>query len=471
MRTAFKIAIALALSAGLFPALAQKPLQLPKGLPAYGPLQPFAPNVVEHRLSNGLTVWLAPRPGYPKVTFALAVRGGLANDPAAMPGLSDLLASTVTLGTKTRTASQIDQQIAAAGGEISARADKDDIVISTNVPSWKMHDGLAILADIAQNANFPGNQITLAKLHAVNALRGQESRPRFLAFRAMEKVVFGSNPYSVFAPTQASIAKMNADMLRSFYAQRFQPSHALLIVIGNFEPGSMMSAVSEAFGQWSTSQAGKLAPVPQPQASVAPGIAVVNRPGSVQTAILLASVAPTGQSPDYPAFMVANALYGGMFSARLDSDIREDKGYTYGAGSEYQTWAGTGLFFSAANVRNTVTGATLNEFLYQLNRMATTAPRPDEVERAQRHLVGSEALRMQSQESMAAQLAAIWSAGLTPADLARQNEAYLHITLNDVEAIGKKYFPAAKQNIVMVGDRNVIATQVAPFDLTLHPVP
>lgn len=471
MRALFRSGLVLVLSAAVLPAFAQKPLKLPKDLPAYGPLKPFVPHVVEDKLPNGLSVWLSPRPGYPKVSFALAVRGGLANDPAGMPGLSDMLASTVTLGTKTRTTTQIEEQIAAAGGEISGHADKDDIVVSTDVPSWKMQNGLAILADVAQNAAFPQDQVALAVRHAANTLRGQESNPRFLALRATQKVVFGANPYSVYAPTQAAIAKMDPDILRSSYAQRFQPGNALLIVVGDFDPAQMMEAVTQAFGGWSASQAPQLAAVPQPQPKVAPGIAVVDRPGSVQSAVVLARVAPTEHSPDYPAFTVANALYGGMFSARLNMDIREDKGYTYGAGSEYFTWARAGMLLSAASVRNAVTGATLNEFLYQLNRMATTDPRPDEVGQAQRHLIGSEALRMQSQQTMAAQLAALWSAGLTPADMARENQAFLHVTVNEVAAIGRKYFPAAKQSIVMVGDRKAIAAQTAPFGFTLYPAP
>src|SRR5580700_5428787 len=158
-------------------AYAQKAPKLPGDLPAYGPLKPYAgPKVISSKLSNGLTVWLVPRPGYPKVAFALAVHGGLASDPKDLPGLSDVLASTVTLGTKSRTAKQLTEEIAAAGGALNSRADSDSVVVSTDVPSWKMQVALRLLADIAQNATFPEDQVALTKKNSAEELRGQEAR-------------------------------------------------------------------------------------------------------------------------------------------------------------------------------------------------------------------------------------------------------------------------------------------------------
>lgn len=472
MRIRIEGILLFALSAGFLPSFAQKAPKFPKDMPAYGPLQPFVPPlVVEKKMSNGMTVWLIPRPGFPKVALALAVRGGLANDPEAMPGLSELLASTATLGTKSRTAKQIAQQIAAAGGDLKTQANKDDIVISTDVPSWKLLAGLTILADMAQNAQFPEEQVTLAKRNAAADQRGQESKSGLAALRAAQKVVFGDNPYSVYAPTEAAIAKIDSNTLRQAYAQRFQPGRTILIAVGDFTTSQIMPAIDAAFGKWPASQEPALSDIPQPQQQVSHDIFVVDRPGSVQTMVMLGTIGPTERDPDYPAFEVANMLYGGTNSARLHTNIREDKGYAYGAGTIYQTWAGTALFLSAASVRNAVTGATLNEFEYELNRMATTSPRPDELEAAQRHLIGTQALAMQSQEELANKLASLWSVGLTSAAMEREGAEFLKVTLEDVAAIGKKYYPAYKQNIVMVGDKNVIAAQVAPFGVKLRAAP
>jgi zinc protease len=223
-----------------------------------------------------------------------------------------------------------------------------------------------------------------------------------------------------------------------------------------------MPLINRAFAGWQEPQQGAAPPIAAPQAQAHHEMFVVERPGSVQTTMLLGGIGPTERDPQYVPFQVSDTILGGMSSARLGSNIRENKGYSYGAGSLLQTYAGTALSYSGANVRNAVTGAAFNEFLYELNRMATTTARPDELERAQRHLVGSQALQLQSQVELTNQFCDLWSKGL-PADTLEQQD--------DVTKISREYFPAYKQTIVMVGDKKVIADQVAPFGLQIEPAP
>jgi zinc protease len=465
-------AAATLLMAFSLPLRAQKPPKLPDDLPAYGPLKPYvSPKVAASTLPNGMTLWLVPRPGYPKVTFALAVHGGLASDPQDLAGLSELLASSVTQGTTTRTAKQIAEQIGAAGGDLTSRADEDDIVVSVQVPSWKIQDGLALLADISQNAAFPEDQVALIKRNSAEELRGSESRSIFLARRALAKLIFGPNPYSVIAPTEEAIAKINSESLAQAYRSRFRPGQALFVAVGDFDAAQMMPLINRAFAGWQEPQQGAAPPIAAPQAQAHHEMFVVERPGSVQTTMLLGGIGPTERDPQYVPFQVSDTILGGMSSARLGSNIRENKGYSYGAGSLLQTYAGTALSYSGANVRNAVTGAAFNEFLYELNRMATTTARPDELERAQRHLVGSQALQLQSQVELTNQFCDLWSKGLPADTLEQQGAEILKVTLDDVTKISREYFPAYKQTIVMVGDKKVIADQVAPFGLQIEPAP
>jgi zinc protease len=465
-------AAAVLLLAFVFPLHAQKVPRLPEDLPVYGPLKPYvSPKVVKSTLANGLTVWLVPRPGYPKVTFALAVHGGLASDPQDLAGLSELLASSVTQGTKTRTAKQIAEQIGVAGGDLTSRADEDDIVVSVQVPSWKIQDGLSLLADVSQNAAFPEDQVALIKRNSAEELRGSESRSIFLARRALAKLVFGANPYSVIAPTEDAIAKINSELLAQAYRSRFRPGQALFVAVGDFDAAHMVPMITHAFAGWQEPQQSAAPPIAAPQAQAHHEIFIVERPGSVQSTILLGSIGPTERDPQYVPFEVSDTILGGMSSARLGSNIRENKGYSYGAGSLLQTYAGTALSYSGANVRNAVTGAAFNEFLYEFNRMATTTARPDELERAQRHIVGSQALQLQSQVELTNQFCDLWSKGLPADALEQQGAQILKVTLDDVAKIGREYFPASKQTIVMVGDKKVIADQVAPFGLQIEPAP
>src|SRR5438552_17237353 len=154
MRT-FHALIATCLLSASF-AHAQKERPLPKDLPPYGPVAPLkAPTVKTVQLDNGLTVWLVAREGFPKVAFTVAVRGGLAADPRDRPGLGEVLAKTVTQGTKTRSARQVAEQFQAAGGDLSARAGQDSIFLSTSVLADKFTQVLPVLADVVMNANFP----------------------------------------------------------------------------------------------------------------------------------------------------------------------------------------------------------------------------------------------------------------------------------------------------------------------------
>ncbi len=185
-------------------AHAQKEHSLPKDLPPYGPVAPLkTPTVKTLQLDNGLTVWLVAREGFPKVALTVAARGGLAADPKDRPGLAEVLAKTLTQGTKTRTARQVAEQFQFAGGDLSARAGQDAIFVSTSVLAEKFNQVLPLLADVVMNANFPDAEVKIAKSNVANSLRSRESQPGFLANRALAKVMFGDHPYSVIAPTQS----------------------------------------------------------------------------------------------------------------------------------------------------------------------------------------------------------------------------------------------------------------------------
>lgn len=448
---------------------AEKTPPLPKDLPPYGPTVPFhAPRVEVKKLANGLTLWLVSRPGFPKVAFALAVRGGMASDPAERPGLSELLMATLDQGTKTRSAKQIAEEIQAAGGDLSGEARADVVLVATDVLASKAEAALALLADVFENATFPDSEVALARRNAADSLRAQEADPGFLASRALAKEVFGSHPYSVVSPTQDSISRTQPEELRKQYVRRFRPDHGILVAVGDFNEATLAAAVEKLFSKW---QPPKEAPVPaiaEPAHENPHAVFVVERPESVQTTFAIACFGPLERHPDFAATQVANAVYGGMFGSRLVKNIREDKGYTYSPRAFLQSRREAGILQTRADVRNPVTGATLNEIEYELNRMATTAPTEDEVTQARRYLVGLQAIRLQSQQSVARQLATLWSYGLPSEELGLESERIQKVTAQDVEAAGKKYFPASRQTIVAVGEEKVIKEELAPLGLPVR---
>jgi predicted Zn-dependent peptidase len=449
---------------------AQKEQPLPKDLPPYGP-QPAlqGPDVKVSKLDNGLTVWLVAQPGLPKISLNVAVMGGLASDPASRPGMSELLSRTLKQGTKTRSAKQIAEEIQAAGGDLETGANRDRIVVSTSVLSAKAEATIGLLADILENASFPEDEVTLAKRNLSESLRQREAQPGFQANRALAHLLFGSGPYSVIAPTQDSVAQTTSADLRREYARRFRPDQSMIVAVGDFEPAKMSALLKEKFSGWKAPATPAITVNAKATAPAPHGVYFVERPNSVQTTLVLASFGPLRGDPDYEATEVANAVYGGTFSSRLISNIREDKGYTYSPGSNVQTLRQAGIVRTQADVRNAVTGASLNEINYELNRMVTTTPTEEELSRAKRFLLGIEAIQLQARGAVASELSSLWLNGLSPDGIATYGKKINSATTEEVNLAAQKYFPAARMTIVAVGEEKVIRDALGPFGLPLEP--
>jgi len=457
--------IAAALLATAVPACAaDKGPPLPKDLPPYSATKPVsAPAVQQLKLDNGMEVWLEPLPGFPKVAFSLAVRGGYDMDPGNRPGMADLLAAVVSQGTKTRSAQQIAEQFQAAGGDLTATASPDSIVLAISVLNDKAIAALSTIGDVMQSAAFPDQEVEIAKNNAASSLQASEAEPDFLAKRALYRSLFGNHPYAVTAPTSDSIANTLAADLRAEYARRFRPDRTLLVVVGDFDQAALTSAIRQTFGSWKSSGTEPLPAVAKPAPSLTRAMVYVPRENSVQTALYLGTLGPKRSDPDYAAARVANAIYGGMFGSRLITNIREDKGYTYSPFAQLAPLRETGVLVTRADVRNAVTGASYNEISYELNRMATTSPEQQELDSAKRYLNGSLALQLQSREAVARLLATLWVSALPPDEIGAQSRKIESVTPEDVQKAGQKYFPAARMTVIAVGEESVIRDQLAGF--------
>jgi zinc protease len=396
------------------------------------------------------------------------VLGGLAVDSRDRPGLSELLATTLSQGTKTRSAKQIAEEIQSAGGDLSVGADRDSISVSTSVLSSKTELAAGLLADMLENAYFPDSEVALAKRNLSNSLREREAQPGFQANRALARVLFGSGPYSVIAPTQDSLGRMTSDELRQEFSRRFRPDQAILVAVGDFDAAKMTMMIREKLGGWRAPTAPPATVNAKPAGPAPHEVTFVARPNSVQTTLVLAGFGPLRSDPDYEAAEVADAIYGGTFTSRLVTNIREDKGYTYSPGSNLATLRQAAVFRTKADVRNAVTGASLNEILYEMNRMATTSPTDEELSRAKRFLLGIEAILLQSRSSVGGELAALWLNGLGPDAIASYNRKISATTAEDVDAVARKYFPASRMTIVAVGEEKVIRDALAPFALPME---
>ena len=241
-----------------------------------------------------------------------------------------------------------------------------------------------------------------------------------------------------------------------------------MIAVGDFQNEKMLQLAKSALGGWKApANAASRCPV-SPPTEVEHVVFVVLRPGSVQTTLDLGGFGPLRGDADYEASQVANAIYGGSFSSRLTSNIREDKGYTYSPYSFLSPFQKSAEIISHADVRNEVTGPSLNEIEYELNRLATTSPTEEELSKAKHYLVGREALRMQDRASLAQRLATLWVDGLEPDQIGVFGRKVAETTVADVNAAARKYFTAYRTAIIAVGEEKVIRESVAPLGIPVR---
>ncbi|HKC25354.1 MAG TPA: pitrilysin family protein, partial [Thermoanaerobaculia bacterium] len=227
----------------------EKPL--PKELPPFGPDKPLVvPKIEQSKLPDGLLVWLVSRPGYPKMTGLLTVRGGSAADPKEIEGTAETLADVVKEGTATRSSKQIVEELQKVGGTISTSANDDAMQIEVDGLGTGATTLLTVLADVARNASFPPNEVELAKANALQNLEVRASDPGFAAQKAFARAVYGTHPYHVVAPSPESLKALTPEVLKREYKRRFRPDRALLVVVGDFDLASAKATIGKVFGGW-----------------------------------------------------------------------------------------------------------------------------------------------------------------------------------------------------------------------------
>ncbi len=447
----------------VLPLAAAEKKPLPKDLPPFGQDKPLpVPTIAQSTTPEGLTVWLVKRTGFPKLAAVLAARGGTAADPKGLEGVAELLADTIKEGTARRTSRQIAEQLQSVGGELSASATDDAMILSANGLGTGAGRLIEILADVALNAAFPAQEVELAKTNALQNLEVRASTPEFLAEKAFAKAVYGDHPYHVVSATAETIEAVTPEVLEREHGRRFRPERALLVVVGEFDATAVARQVTRAFAGWK-GRGDAPSPTPPSPAAGSRRILLVDRPGSVQSSIIAGRTSFGATDPDYFPTLVANTVFGGSFASRLTENIREDKGYTYSASSSAQTYEKGGLLEVRADVRNEVTAPTLLETFYELDRMGATSPTDEELSRAKRFQAGLFVLRNQLQGAVARTLATNWVNGLPPSALGEFVPKVGAVTAEQVRKVGRAIFSSNTQTIVVVGDALKVKDELALF--------
>ena len=447
------------------PALAQQ-----KVPPAPGPARPLnLPKITEKKLSNGLTVVLAPLANVPKVSAILTFRAATtASDRQAHPGIAQIAASVANEGTDTRTSKQLKEELRSIGGSISLGSDTDATTMSGSSLSEFSTRLFELMSDVAQHPSFPETEVKLAQENTIQQIRAGRADAGFLVNERFQKAVFGDHPYSFVVPDEKSISALTRADLRAFVSKFYIPNTSHLIVVGDIDVDKTFADIEKAFGSWKSGTAPPDENPPVPKRDKRQ-IYFVNRPGSIQSAIYIGNVSIPRKDKDYFALRTADTIYGSSFYSRLTRNIRESKGYTYSPFSSSNTRLKTGAFLAGAFVRNEVTGPTLLEIFYELDRMRVLPVTDEELNAAKEFSTGNFSVELASQFGLAGRINTIYTYDLDKSFINDFRPKIEALTTADIQKAAARYFDTYHAAIVIVGDWDKVKDQVTPFgDVTIY---
>jgi zinc protease len=438
--------------------------------PAPGAARPLnLPKLTEKKLANGLTVVLAPLPNVPKITAVLTFRSATnASDREAHPGIAQIAASVANEGTDTRSSKQIKEELRSIGGGLGLGSDADSTTMNASALSEFSSQLFELMSDVAQHPSFPETEVKLAQENTIQQIRAGRADPGFLVNERFQKAVFGNHPYSFVVPDEKSISALTRADLRAFVTRYYLPNAAHLIVVGDIDVEKTFAEIEKAFGSW---KSGTVPPEDNPPVPKRDKrqIYFVDRPGSIQSAIYIGNVSIPRKDKDYFAIRTANTIYGGSFYSRLTRNIRETKGYTYSPFSSSNTQAKTGSFQAGAFVRNEVTGPTLLEIFYELDRMRVLPVTDEELNAAKEYSTGNFSVELASQQGLAGRIATIYTYDLDKSFINDFRPKVEALTTADIQKAAAKYFDTYRAAIVIVGDWEKVKDQVTPFgEVTIY---
>ena len=420
------------------------------------------PTPYQTLLANGLTLVIVEDKRLPLVSYRLAFRTGDAHDPPELPGLTDMMAGLLTEGTTSRTSLQIAEEVERMGATLHAGAGSDFTTLSASALSVFGDKILELMADVTLRPSFPENEVELTKQNTKESLKQQRAQPSFLANEMVSRVMFGDHPYSRITPTPESIDATTRERLIEFHRSVFVPNNAVFLVVGDVKRSLIEKKIEKLFAGWQHSEA-ILDHFSAPPDRTSRAAYVIDRPGSAQSNIVITNKGINRTSPDYFPLLLMHTVLGATASSRLFMNLREEKGYTYGAYSNLDTRRTAGTFRATAEVRTPVTGDSLKEFLYELERIRNEPVTEKEIADAKSYLTGVFPIRLETQEGLIDQLVQIKMLGLRDDYLQIYREHLQAVTIDQIQSVAQKYVKPDEAAVVIVGDGAEVIEQLKPY--------
>jgi zinc protease len=434
--------------------------------PAPGPAPALHLPVPEQfKLSSGLTVLYSDRPGLPLVAASMVFRRGSGANPIADPGLASFTARMLQQGTTTLSALQVADRAADLGTEVATRASLDSSRVATESLTRNFPEVLELLADVVLHPTFPQAEIDRVRSEREATLVQEKDDPFAAATRVYSMALYGPK-YTYGYPdigTVDSLKTVKREEMLNFWKQNYQPSDAALIVTGNIRLAELKPLLEKQFGAWKSGTP-PMVNMGTPERSDAKLI-LVDRAEAPQTTLLFFSPGPARSTPDYPQLEVMNAELGGLFSSRINMNLREAHGYTYGAGSFFGYHVAPGAFIVYSDVRTDATAPATMEVFKELRRMRDTFMAPEELKSAKDSIARSLPARFEHAAESVGTFAEIYVYDLPLDYFSLLPEKIYAVTAEQAQAAAQKYIQLDKTTVLAVGDRAKIEADMKKLNL------
>jgi len=442
------------------PLAAQEPF--PPRPPKPDRLRPVQfPPFSELALPKGMTLLLVENHEQPTLSLSLSFRAGSAFDPAGKEGVAAFVAELLTKGTPARNADQIAAAIEGVGGSIGASAGDDFLTASVDVLSDHADLAFSLLGDVTRRATFPEQELELARTRYLSALEVELSQPQNVAARTFQQEIYGRHPYGRNTSAAAYKAITRDDVV-AFAGRRLRPGGALLVVAGDITLPRARELAMQAFGGWSGAAPPAPAfPAPPPKRGT--DILLVNRPGSVQSNIVIGNTTFLPTDTTYYAARLATQVLGGGSDSRLFTILREQKSWTYGSYAALRRNRGIGFWQATFEGRTEVTDSALTELLHQIDRIRTEAIPDSELAAAKGFLVGSFPLTIETPRQIAQVVSTARLLGLAPDYVQRYRERLSRVSAVRARAAAQRVIHRNALAIVVVGDAKALYEKLKPI--------
>ena len=428
------------------------------------------PHITRETLPNGLRILVAEHRNAPIAALRMLVKSGADHDTAKLAGLASITADLLDEGAGSRDAIRLAEDVGLLGAGLGTGSDWDASYISIDVLSRNVVPSVEILADVSFRATLPPDGLERARSERLMEILQQRDEPSAIAGKRFAGLLYGTGAYgnSIIGNAE-SVSHIALDDVRRFYAAHYLPNASSIVISGDIDAADAIKLATQAFGDWKKADE-PARPVVSPNAIPESRIYLIDRPQAVQSEIRIGHIGVSRTSEDYFPISVMNSILGGVFNSRINLNLRERHGYTYGARSAFAFRRAPGPFVVSAPVRNEVTRESVEEVLNELRRIRTGDIEDRELDDTKSYLMGVFPATVQSASDIASRLLDMELYGLPEDYFDRYRENIAAITKDDIARVARKYIDPDRALIVIVGNANQVREPLGTLGIPLHEI-